>query len=441
MAATTATSKISPVVTGAGRNKATTYISTKVTGPIKNAAGENTFSTEIVQYNDAKGGGAKTIGTRDPATGEITWNDNASGRTKLNENTFKKASNNQMQSIENELVSTAAERAGLNAAAGGGNRETSAGNQSSRPSNNSRGGFKGLGAGSKPSKMPRESYSKSLCYPTALRRSTQDTIRISVLKYEPRTIGGGGAGRTNLGFADRSSWTGRVVGAVTLPIPGGVQDANKADWSSGTMTAAQIATSDAVKSLLANSGTEGATQAIGSVQSSIEAAREGGDDVSTGLANFFTQQLTGATDLMSRTEGAIMNPNMELLFKAPTLRAFAFSWRLSPRDERESMTIMRIIRMFKQSMAPKKTVSQLFLKAPNTYKVAFQSPYGAKNHRFLPKVKECAMINFDVNYTPDGNYMTYDNSSMVSYEMSMSFQEIEPLYNNDMGMRDGDIGF
>ena len=441
MAATTATSKISPVVTGAGRNKATTYISTKVTGPIKNAAGENTFSTEIVQYNDAKGGGAKTIGTRDPATGEITWNDNASGRTKLNENTFKKASNNQMQSIENELVSTAAERAGLNAAAGGGNRETSAGNQSSRPSNNSRGGFKGLGTGSKPSKMPRESYSKSLCYPTALRRSTQDTIRISVLKYEPRTIGGGGAGRTNLGFADRSSWTGRVVGAVTLPIPGGVQDANKADWSSGTMTAAQIATSDAVKSLLANSGTEGATEAIGSVQSSIEAAREGGADVSTGLANFFTEQLTGATDLMSRTEGAIMNPNMELLFKAPTLRAFAFSWRLSPRDERESMTIMRIIRMFKQSMAPKKTVSQLFLKAPNTYKVSFQSPYGGKNHRFLPKVKECALLDFGVNYTPDGNYMTYDNSSMVSYEMSMSFQEIEPLYNNDMGMRDGDIGF
>ena len=136
-----------------------------------------------------------------------------------------------------------------------------------------------------------------------------------------------------------------------------------------------------------------------------------------------------------------MNPNMELLFKNQSLRAFNFSWRLSPRDERESMTIMRIIRMFKQSMAPKKTVSQLFLKAPNTYKVAFQSPYGGKNHRFLPKVKECAMIDFGVNYTPDGNYMTYDNSSMVSYEVSMSFQEIEPLYNNDMGMNDGDIGF
>ena len=441
MSTQTITSAMAPVITGSGKSKLTTYIATKVTGPVKDAAGSETFLPEIVQYASAAGGTATTIGSRDAGTGEITWNSAASAVIQANTEIFKKASNNQMLSIESAITSTAAERAGLNAAAGGGNRETSAGNQSSRPSNNSRGGFEGLGTGSKPSKMPRESYSKSLCYPTALRRSTQDTIRISVLKYEPRTIGGGGAGRTNLGFADRSSWTGRVVGAVTLPIPGGVQDANKADWSSGTMTAAQIATSDAVKSLLANSGTEGATEAIGSVQSSIEAAREGGADVSTGLANFFTEQLTGATDLMSRTEGAIMNPNMELLFKAPTLRAFAFSWRLSPRDERESMTIMRIIRMFKQSMAPKKTVSQLFLKAPNTYKVAFQSPYGGKNHRFLPKVKECAMINFDVNYTPDGNYMTYDNSSMVSYEMSMSFQEIEPLYNNDMGMRDGDIGF
>ena len=344
-----------------------------------------------------------------------------------------------MLSIEPAIASTASERAGLNKAAGAGNRETSEGNQSSRPSNNSRGGFKGLGAGSKPSKMPRESYNKSLCYPEALRRSTQDTVRISVLKYEPRTLGGGNkkTGRSNLGFADRSSWTSRVVGAVTLPVPGGVQDSAKVDWSSGTMTAMQIATSDAVKSFLST----GAQAATDSVKSSIEAAREGGADVSTGLSNFFTEQLTGATDLQSRLEGQIMNPNMELLFKNPSLRAFNFSWRLSPRDERESMTIMRIIRMFKQSMAPKKTVSQLFLKAPNTYKVAFQSPYGGKNHRFLPKVKECAMINFDVNYTPDGNYMTYDNSSMVSYEVSMSFQEIEPLYNNDMGMNDGDIGF
>ena len=35
-----------------------------------------------------------------------------------------------------------------------------------------------------------------------------------------------------------------------------------------------------------------------------------------------------------------------------------------------------------------------------------------------------------VNYTPDGNYQTYENSSMVAYEMH-SFNELEPIYHDD----------
>ena len=201
------------------------------------------------------------------------------------------------------------------------------------------------------------------------------------------------------------------------------------------MTPLQVATSNAVKTFLADGAEATAEQAK-------EMAKVVGDnakDVKAGLAAQFTKQLTGTKDILARTEGAVMNPNMELLFSGPSLRSFTFTWRLSPRDEKESMTVMRIIRLFKQSMAPKTTESQLFLKAPNTYKLEFVSPSGMKGtHRFLPKVKECAMNDFGVNYTPDGSYMTYDNSSMVSYEISMSFQEIEPVYNNDYTKLDSD---
>ncbi len=443
MAATTATSKVSPVVIGSGRMKSTTYIATKVTGPIKNAAGDETFIPEIIQYDDAKGSGAKTIGTRNADTGEITWNDNASGRTKLNASKFKKASNNQMQSIEKELTSTASQRAGLNKASGATNQEISSNIGNSDTSSASPFSFGGGGGGSPGKAGPhptRKSYSKSLVYPTTLKTSQQDSLRISVLKYEPRKIGGGGAGRSGLGFADRSSAAGRTIGAVTLPVPGGVQDGNMTSWGSGVMTPLDIATSDAVKSFLGNGG-EGGTAAMDSLNTSINAAKESGADVSKAMANMFTEQLTGASDLLARTEGAVMNPNMELLFKGPQLRPFGFTYRLSPRDEGESMVILKIIRMFKQSMAPQKTPSQLFLKAPSTYKLEFVSPRGAKTHRFLPKIKECALENFGVNYTPDGNYMTYDNSSMVSYEITFSFKEIEPIYNNDMDSKDYDIGF
>ena len=80
MASATATSKIAPVVIGSGRGKSTTYIATKVSGPDTNGD----FTSEIVQYDNASGGGAKTIGNRD-ADGNITWNSDASRKIKSGE--------------------------------------------------------------------------------------------------------------------------------------------------------------------------------------------------------------------------------------------------------------------------------------------------------------------------------------------------------------------
>ena len=52
----------------------------------------------------------------------------------------------------------------------------------------------------------------------------------------------------------------------------------------------------------------------------------------------------------------------------------------------------------------------------------------------MNKFKPCACTNFTVNYTPDGSYMTYRGEpSMTSYQLSMSFGEIEPIYSDEYG--------
>ena len=66
-------SAMSPVVTGTGRSKTTVYTATKVTGPTGNPP---QYKSEIIQYDDAKGFNQTTIGSRDPKTGKITWNEN-----------------------------------------------------------------------------------------------------------------------------------------------------------------------------------------------------------------------------------------------------------------------------------------------------------------------------------------------------------------------------
>ena len=437
-----ATSAISPVVTGSGKNRTLTFISTKVTGGNKNAAGDIEFNPEIIQYDNASGSGGKTIATRDAFNGKIAWNSSAPSWAKLNESIFKNASDNQIDSISTKLAFTAEERLGLNKSSGKGSMELSSifdpANQkrfAEDPASNF--GFamsanKPQAGGSGNSDCGRGSY-PTLVYPTTLRTRQQDTLRISVLKYSPRKLGGG------FKFKARRPMSGRSIGSVTLPAPGAINSSNKTNWGSGEMTPVQMAAAGAVKGLLSKEG--GVDAAQKSLTQTIEGVMGDSDNVRKALSNAITENITGATDLLSRTEGMVMNPNMELLFRGPALRPFGFTYRLSPRDRNESGTVMKIIRMFKQSMAPQTTQSSLFLKASNTYRLEFLTS-GGGDHRYLPKIKECALSDFSVNFTPDGSYMTYENSSMVSYEITFSFQEIEPVYNSDYD-NDGDtsIGY
>ena len=43
-----------------------------------------------------------------------------------------------------------------------------------------------------------------------------------------------------------------------------------------------------------------------------------------------------------------------------------------------------------------------------------------------------AMTSLNVNYTPDGTYMTYNGSgALTSTDLQMSFGELEPIYADE----------
>ena len=51
-------------------------------------------------------------------------------------------------------------------------------------------------------------------------------------------------------------------------------------------------------------------------------------DTKTALGTYIAAQASGAQNLQQRATGAIMNPNMELLFKDPSLRPFNFTFKI-----------------------------------------------------------------------------------------------------------------
>ena len=319
----------------------------------------------------------------------------------------------------------------------------------------------------------REKYRKDLEYPLGIADLPQDKLRISVVKFEPAKSQGSItldklkqanlknlASGTNIffsrtvsktqikgdspfmtkrkGFMDRT-----ILGGVTLPIPDGVTDQNRVSFGEGTMNPLQMAGQQiALDSLL--KGLDAGGEKLADVFKT--AADEG--NLPTGIANLLTGSALGVNpnELLARTSGQVFNNNLQLLFQGPTLRPFNFQYIISPRDAKESQEVLRIIRMFKQSMAVQRDDIGIFLGSPNTYFLEFLDPIDFE-HPFLPKIKECALLGFSVNYMPNNTYMTYDDTSMVAYQITFSFKELDPIFNDDYGnikgvdASDTEIGF
>ena len=264
-------------------------------------------------------------------------------------------------------------------------------------------------------------------YPETLRQTEQDVIKFTILKYQPK----GFKARENTldFFGERNIFKGRKpVGTVILPIPANIGDSNSCDWGEDSMTAIQAAVANIGLEFL--TGTNLAEQ-IGATTKGVQANK---DQIKEVLGAAVVEAATGGQGgaLLSRTKGVIMNPNMELLFKKPQLRPFTFTFKLAPRSRKEAVQVINIIRTFKQSMAPIRSESNLFLRTPHTYRLQYMTR--GKVHPYLNMFKECALTNLNMKYTPDGNYSTYEDGVMTAYEMTMQFKELEPVFNDDYEM-------
>jgi len=276
----------------------------------------------------------------------------------------------------------------------------------------------------------RNSFSRSLVYPLNLKSENQDTIQFNMVKYRPRPL-------TNkegtLNAVGERPPAGDIIGTVTLPIPNGISDSNNANWGSDEMNAAQGMAAGIANQFITQGGAAGAEAAGKTLESA--ASESGNPDVKLAFTNKFVEIATGAQNLLSRTAGAVINSNMELLFLGPSLRSFNFTFKLASRSEPESQQILKIIRFFKQGMSPIRTDANLFLKAPHTFQIRYLN--GKNPHKYLNRFKECALMACNVDYTPEGQYATFHDGAMVSYAITLQFQELEPIFNDDYGKLDG----
>ena len=283
-----------------------------------------------------------------------------------------------------------------------------------------------------------------LRYPYKIFTEKTDYLQIGVKKYVPVGQGAGQSGRltsrAGSGFRSNSS-KGKAEATILLPIPSNIESGNAVSYQESKVNELAAAVAGGAKGIMTgidfnepNIGGQIKKAAGGALQNMADTAslEQLGDLLTNQLASQAAGIFGGNISLgqmMARQSGQVFNPNMELLFEGPTLRSFKFSFKMTPRNDKESNQVKQILRTFKAHMAPKTMEKNLFIETPDIFELRYRK--GGSNHPFLHKFKQCFLQDIGVNYTGDGTYATYHDGTPVSMQMDLTFKELEPIYDSD----------
>jgi len=280
---------------------------------------------------------------------------------------------------------------------------------------------------------------QSLEYPLGMRGygpDKPDRLKIDIYEYNPKalpTISGDGQ-------QEPDTDTSKKEVTILLPIPQGVQDGNIVGWGKGDMNAAEAALGEFALSGMSR-GVEGAKEAAQNILNDIDTVN---GEAKTAIAGILAgNAINKGSQVLSRSTGAIINPNTELLFDGPSLRTFSFQYKFSPREPAEAKRIFDIIKCLKKGMAVRKSESTLFLMTPRIFKLTYKEGTTGNSHKYLNRFKDCALTQLTVNYAPNQTYMAYKDetgSVPVSFDVSMLFQELSPIFSDDYNNNES-IGF
>jgi len=277
-----------------------------------------------------------------------------------------------------------------------------------------------------------EKLPPNLRYPYSTIDGTQDFIQFRIFNYERSGMKTEGNSLLT-GFREGNVFQQEdrekklkalSLGSIVLPIPAQLSDSNTAAWQSGNMNflqAGAVGTADAI--------TQGDGEKAGRTVNDVVGAASRSDIV----RKFFVKQAANSLGanlsmdaVLARGSGQIINPNMELLFNGPSLRQFSFQFKFTPRFQKEAEAVRTIMKAFKRNMAPKGS-GGVMLKTPNIFEIR----YIGKAKNYLNRIKMCALQNVGINYTGDGTFATYKDGAPISSMMTLQFQELTPIYNED----------
>jgi hypothetical protein len=167
--------------------------------------------------------------------------------------------------------------------------------------------------------------------------------------------------------------------------------------------------------------------------------------VSQKLADFSQEKgiVGGAAAQALINIGEVVNPHTQMLFKAPSLRQFSYTFKLMPRSLAEANQIINIVKFFRAAAYPElssgqtdaqgKSVEMSTYKFPDIFQITYLTR--GKENKNLIKQVESYLTAVSVTYN-ETSPTFYANGMPSEVTLQLTFQESKTL-NRNMVWKEG----
>jgi hypothetical protein len=118
--------------------------------------------------------------------------------------------------------------------------------------------------------------------------------------------------------------------------------------------------------------------------------------------------------------GAVLNPQLELLYSSPEFRTFRFEFMMYPRSQSEALSVQKIINRLRFHQAPELLQggsAGLFLVPPSEFDISFY--YNGQENPNIPSISTCVLVNIETDYAPNGQFAAYEVPTSFGGEVKL----------------------
>ena len=153
---------------------------------------------------------------------------------------------------------------------------------------------------------------------------------------------------------------------------------------------------------------------------------------SAGVAQAAALQNIPGSEAIQAMAGVAPNPKKEQIFKNMDFRTFQYDYQFFPRSGEESNNIRNIVNTFKYHMHPEFKDDDGFLYLyPGEFEIFYY--IGDSINPYIHKHTSAVLKEVNVNYTPQGQFTSFDNGAPTQINMTLSFQELSILTKGNLG--------